>query len=531
MSVNTAAESERAGRPGWIARLGLENPRRLVWWAIAVGTAVRVASAMLYGFGYDEGYYLATARHFALSYFDHPPLSIWIVSATMELTGSESPLVLRLPFIAMFAVTVWLTYRLGARLFGEPAGAFAALLLSVSPVFTAMAGVWMRPDGPLMLFLVAALLAMARIATAPEGERHTGLWAASGLFLGLAMLAKYHAVLIAAGLVLFALSSRAHRRWFREPGPYVAALTALAVFAPVLVWNAANEWVSLGFQAARINGDTGLHPEWLLRMVLGQIAYIGPWVWLPMVPALWWALRRGRADSGGWLLVCVAILPVLVFTAAALWSPVGWLFHWQAPGYLMLFPLLGAATARWAVRAPGAVNLWLGGSAAVTIALVAVLSTQAATGWLRDVVPAGLTKGLSGAVDPTLEGHAWPELRDALAEQGFLDRDQTFAVTAMWPVTGKVDVEIGAAMPVVCLCEDPQNIAFGWDHTGFAGWDAIIVDAFDHLDDPAAAYAPYFDSIEPIGPVRIYRGATPELELTVLFATNYNGAYPLALPP
>ena len=30
----------------------------------------------------------ATARHFALSYFDHPPLSFWIAAAIMKLTGA-----------------------------------------------------------------------------------------------------------------------------------------------------------------------------------------------------------------------------------------------------------------------------------------------------------------------------------------------------------------------------------------------------------------------------------------------------------
>lgn len=513
--------------PSGLARLGLDNPRGLVWWVIIAGTLVRLASSALYGFGYDEGYYLASARHPALSYFDHPPLSIWLISATHWLTGSDAALVLRLPFIAMFAVTTWLMYRLGARLFGEKAGAFAALLLSVSPVFTAMTGVWMRPDGPLMLFLVATMLAMARLALDPSGGRRLVQWIVVGGLLGLALLSKYHAALLPAGFVLFALTSRPHRRWFREPGPYLAVALALAIFSPALIWNAQNDWVSFSFHTSRAAAESGIHPEWLLRMLLGQIAFIGPWIWVPMLVVFWRALRGGPGDTARWMLACAGILPILLFTVAALWSPVGWLFHWQAPGYLMLFPLLGAAIAGWAERGRRWLNPWLAGSVAVTIILVLALSLQAATGWWRHILP---EVWLESFDDPTLEGHDWTELRTYFDEAGLTDREDLFAVTTLWMAAGKVDGQIGGDIPVVCLCDDPQNIAFGWDQQSLAGRDAVIIVAFDDVADPVATYAPYFDSIETLEPVTILRGGMAEFDLTMLYGTNYNGGYPLPLP-
>ncbi len=56
----------------------------------------------------------------------------------------------RLPFILLFAGTTWLMYRLTARLFGEPAGLWAAVLLNLSLVFSITSGGWVLPDGPLM---------------------------------------------------------------------------------------------------------------------------------------------------------------------------------------------------------------------------------------------------------------------------------------------------------------------------------------------------------------------------------------------
>ena len=70
--------------------------------------------------------YIAASRYSALSYFDHPPLSFWIAWAAMKLTGSDAVLVG--PFILLFIATTWLMLRFTAFLFGEKAGAFAALL-------------------------------------------------------------------------------------------------------------------------------------------------------------------------------------------------------------------------------------------------------------------------------------------------------------------------------------------------------------------------------------------------------------------
>src|SRR5215472_16221378 len=118
------------------ADLGFSSPLGIVLWTIGVGTAIRLlCAATAIDLSYGEAYYVATARHFALSYFDHPPLSFWIVAATMQLTGSDALFVVRVPFILIFAATTWLMYRVGTSLFGEWAGALSALLLNISPLF------------------------------------------------------------------------------------------------------------------------------------------------------------------------------------------------------------------------------------------------------------------------------------------------------------------------------------------------------------------------------------------------------------
>ena len=74
----------------------------------------------------------------------------------------RGPILVRLPFIALFALSTWLMYRLGAAIADARAGLWAAVLLSLSPVFGVTTGTWVLPDGPLDCALLAAALCLLR---------------------------------------------------------------------------------------------------------------------------------------------------------------------------------------------------------------------------------------------------------------------------------------------------------------------------------------------------------------------------------
>ena len=145
----------------------------------------------------------------------------------MKLTGSDALFVLRMPFIFLFAATTWLMYRLGSSLFGEWEGALSALLLNITPLFAISIGAWVEPDGPLIFCVLAATLCIISLAFKQKSSAEILLWAQAGFWLGLAILCKYYAVLLPAGIFLFALTSREHRKWFGKPGPYIACAIAV----------------------------------------------------------------------------------------------------------------------------------------------------------------------------------------------------------------------------------------------------------------------------------------------------------------
>ncbi|HYA72988.1 MAG TPA: glycosyltransferase family 39 protein, partial [Roseiarcus sp.] len=102
--------------------------------AVIVAFALaRLALAATLGLGVDEAYTIVVSRRLDLSYFDHPPLHQWIAHYAALAFGENAAM--RLPFVALFMATGWLTFALTRRLFGARAGVVALFALNVSAFF------------------------------------------------------------------------------------------------------------------------------------------------------------------------------------------------------------------------------------------------------------------------------------------------------------------------------------------------------------------------------------------------------------
>ncbi|MGZ5986696.1 MAG: ArnT family glycosyltransferase, partial [Caulobacteraceae bacterium] len=276
----------------------------MVLWLILATLALRLVTAGTMGLGMDESYTTAISRDLHLSYFDHPPLHQWLAHAAGEALGYGRWA--RLPFVALFAGSTWLMYRLGARLFGEAAGMWAALSLNLTAFFGVAAGTWVLPDGPLTFFELGAVLSFARILFPKDGEpeRPWLLWPAAAAWIGLAALSKYQAVSVGLGLGLAALILPQGRSRLLHPAIVFAMLLALLIVAPVIVWNAEHQWISFTFQAGR-GAAHRFDPAGLLTALVAQAGLLTPWVAVPLAWAVVKAVRL-REPKAWFLLIAAA---------------------------------------------------------------------------------------------------------------------------------------------------------------------------------------------------------------------------------
>jgi hypothetical protein len=475
---------------------------------IALFTTLRIALAAMLGLGVDEAYTLSVARDLQLSYYDHPPLQYWIAHLFMPLLGDGRAA--RLPFIALSAVSSWLLYRLTQVLFGAAAGVAAVLALNCSAFF-AFAGGWMLPDGPLTLALLAASVVLARHFFAPQTSRGGALggWLVAGLCLGIAALAKYHALLFAIGLLLFLVSVPSRRRELRHAGPWLGSLLALLVATPVIVWNIEHEWISVGYQAARSRFGGRLHPEYVLANLIGQAIWILPWIFVPLLIAAWRAWRAGRTSERSWYCLCLALPMIAVFTATPLWGSLG-LPHWQMPGWLMLYPVLG----EYAVRSlePARLRRWGLACLSLTVLLGAVLATHAATGFGRSLAPWLFAHG-----DPTLDAFEWSQVPRELQARGLL-QPGAFLITTNWMYAGRIDEALHDTVPVVIFGGNPKQFGLRYDPAEFLGRDAIVLGPADTMSGIAGRLQPYFDSVRELAPFALGRSGMQEIPLRLLRA-------------
>jgi Dolichyl-phosphate-mannose-protein mannosyltransferase len=494
----------REGRRGWLrgSAAWVKTPPGAVAALTLATFLARVLFAAALGLGIDESYMVAAGRKLQLSYFDHPPVAWWMAWGIAHLTGSESPVVVRLPFIMLFALTTLLVYRVTAALFDPEAGLWAAVVLNMAPVLGVTAGTWVLPDGPLFAALLGTVACLVP-ALHSDDRAAWGWWSATGVWAGLALCSKYSAVLTLIGAAAFLVTEPVSRRWLARLHPYIAVAIALMIFLPVVVWNAEHRWISFLFQGGRASGS--LHPLGPLLVVAGQAAFFLPWIWAPLVWCGLVSAWRGPSDQERWLLVCLAALPIVVFTLAALWGNT--LFHWAAPGYLMLVPLLGEAIARR--RQTGRLpRIWLGATAMFVFLSVGLVASEVRFNWLT-----ALDKVLPIRKDPSLDIVDWASLRTELASRGFLDRPGVVVGALKWHEAGKIDYALGGRMPVICLGPDPRQYGLVANPDDYIGADVLIVAPRRSLAQIEGQFGDRFDAIEPIAPATVMHAGHPALEL------------------
>jgi dolichol-phosphate mannosyltransferase len=299
--------------------------------AIILLVFLRLVSASLIDLSPQEAYYWNYASHPALSYFDHPPVVAWLISAGQFVLG-KTELGVRIGSFLLTLLSTWLLYALGKLWFSRRGGLWAALLFQLLPLYFVY-GVLTTPDVPLNFFWLVTLYL---ISIALRGCEKWA-WYAAGIAFGLCMLSKYSAIfLLPSTLLLLAIDSRYHQ-WFIRKEPYLALVIAALCFTPVILWNMEHDWVSFGFQINDRLSRRQMHPlqsfgEFLLvQLGVTYPALIAGLVMMSTVPLSFGLKARHLA----WRFCLFFSLPFLIFLLLfSIHSRIK--ANWALPAYLSL---------------------------------------------------------------------------------------------------------------------------------------------------------------------------------------------------
>jgi 4-amino-4-deoxy-L-arabinose transferase-like glycosyltransferase len=347
---------------------------------------------------FDEAQYWAYGQALDFGYFSKPPLVAWLTRAVTDVLG-DTLFALRLPSALAHAGIAWLIFLTGRRLWDGRSGFWAAAGYTAAPG-VALSSMLMTTDPVVMLFWAGALYALVRAGEA-EGRLW---WLVLGVVIGGGMLAKYTILAFALGALGYGLFSARGRDW---KGTGIAALAALAVFAPNLWWNLEHGFVTLGHVAEDADPGKGYGNPWgFAEFLAAQLGVIGPVFFVAILIVLW--RRPAWRDDRGMRLVAWQTVPLIAaMTALALVTRANG--NWAAPAYV------GGAlmAARWLVLAQGlpALRAQLGVGVAASLVL-----------WSLAGLYAGQADALTRRLDPyrvTRLGEPFCQLAlGAMAEEG-----------------------------------------------------------------------------------------------------------------
>src|ERR1700761_696259 len=209
-------------------------------------TVLRLTYACLIDLRTDEAYYWTWSKENVLSFLDHPPMIAWFIRFGTAIFG-DTNFGVRFAGIVAMLVTQLLLADIVRRVTHDARAVVLALLMPEAALYYGLLMAKVSPDVAMIPFAVAMLWALVRLDESGDAR----WWLAAGLFAGLALLSKFTAIMLVPAVVAFALVPDWRRRWLLSPWPWLAALIAVIVFLPALIWNAQHDWASFRFQFVR----------------------------------------------------------------------------------------------------------------------------------------------------------------------------------------------------------------------------------------------------------------------------------------
>lgn len=231
-------------------RAPIDDSRR---YEIAVGAAiagmflVRLIFAAITPLAFDEALYWRWSQHLAGGYYDHPPMTPLLIRIGTTIFG-DTQFGVRVIGILLGLPATWAVWRSAAILFGNgKLGATAALFFNLTLVM-AVGSLLATPDAPVVAATCFLLFFLAKVLETGRGV----WWLAVGAAFGAGMLSKYSMAFFAVSILAWVLLVPELRKWLFSPWSWAGALLALAIFSPVLIWNAQHGWASILFHLDRL---------------------------------------------------------------------------------------------------------------------------------------------------------------------------------------------------------------------------------------------------------------------------------------
>ncbi len=289
--------------------------------------------------GNDEVYYQTYALHLQWNYFDHPPMVALLIRFTTFNLFFHQEFFIRLGSILCAAAGTWMIFIIGRRIKNARTGWISAILYNTSFYTSVIAGTFILPDSPQVLFWSISVYLMIRILDEESSNKHRSVfYILLGICAGACIMSKVHGVFLWLGFGGYIIFHR--RDLLKSYMLWISGAITLLIIYPIYKWNNENHFITYNYHQGRIS-FWGIKPDLdhLLQQVLGSVFYNNPVNFILYVITLV-AIARGKIKKlpKEYPLFLWLSLPLIL---VLLWTSVfnETLPHWSGPAYLSLMLL------------------------------------------------------------------------------------------------------------------------------------------------------------------------------------------------
>lgn len=465
--------------------------------------AIKLVYVFRVGPIFDETYYWMWGQHPGLSYFDHPPFHAWLLGISDFIFG-RSLWGLRWMTLACLLGTFYIYHLWAKRMAGENWQTLwwpGVVIYLASPTFGYFMSLAFHDYLLIFLLLASAHFFLNYLLAADAGQkpRARDVYIAA-ILLGCAGLTKYNAVYLGLGVFFWILWKPSLRKLLREPHLYVAALIAVGMQAPVIIWNAMDGFPSFNFHLNARHREgwlTNFNPNSFRDFPLASAFLISPF----LVP-VFWKFFTGKHETrfeniAKGLAIWTFWLSTLTFVYVSLFDWVFW--WWNLCAYVIV---MGVASRYMGQR-------WLFYGHVVFGAIVQLYLIISVT-----IYPMSLLQGWADPRQTRLYG--WEELGTLLAEKRGEYKPDFIASNGP-----DLASQAGFALDdpdVVALTTRKTQFYYWFDKEAHRGQNALFVDFHDGLEQ---FVIDQFEKVTLVGETSVTRFGTFINGFDVYYAENY----------
>ena len=220
----------------------------------------------------DEAQYWLWSKKLNWGYFSKPPMIAWLIHVSNNIFG-DYDYSIRILAPVIHGINALVIFRLSQEINDNYFAHFLSSLIWLTLPIVGVGSFLMSTDTPLMLIWTTSLL----LTVKAYNSDNVFLWSLAGLIAGLALYAKYAALYLPLGLIIFYIINFQNEQNIKLRGLFLFLMNFIIVSLPNVIWNYFNNFQTINHLSSNAVIDAPSYSLFgSLTFLIAQVAILGP---------------------------------------------------------------------------------------------------------------------------------------------------------------------------------------------------------------------------------------------------------------